>query len=681
MAGRDDSALRGKSYLFIMRYADIIVENKSKHTDSLFTYSLAQETAMVGDRVKIPFGVYNKEKAGYIYRFTEKPDCPEEKIKKIEDIDPALPLTEEIMTTVGWMKQRYGIKYSDCIRCFVPAGNPPREGKEKEPYKDITGTGQRPERLTEEQQAAVRQINGSIEAGRQDIYLIHGVTSSGKTEVYMAAIEACLARGKTAIMLVPEIALTRQMIERFAGRFGKEIIAVLHSKLTRRERYDEWQRIRRGKAKIVIGARMGVFAPLCDIGAIIMDEEHEATYKADMTPKYETVDVALKRLKYYNGVLILGSATPSVVSYQRCREGIYQLIELKQRYNQTPLPAVELVDMRKELKEGNTTIFSRLLYEKMEETLKRKQQIILFQNRRGYSSFISCRECGTVLKCPKCQISLTYHKNIDKAVCHYCGRKFPVPRVCPECGSRYIKYFGIGTEQVEEAAAAFFPEAAVERLDLDAVTNRKNMDGILERFACGKTDILIGTQLVAKGLDFQNVGLVGVIAADVTLNIPDYRSAERTFQLVTQVAGRAGRGAERGLVIVQTYEPENYALQAAKNHDYERFFMEEIQMRQFMEYPPFSDIIMVNFTAEEEKNCLATAERCRRYMENSRMQVLSPKIAVNFKGEDFRYYLLIKCPRGERNRCMYYLENFSQILIQEKISCNINIDVNPYSTV
>ena len=669
-----------------MRYADILVENKSKHTDNLFTYRIGDDSIGIGDRVLIPFGQYNKEKAGYVFRFVEQPDCPEEKVKEVIGRDDSLPLTEEIMTTVGWMKQRYGIKYFDCIHCFIPVGKPPREGKEKEPYKGLVSDYSRPASLTGEQEAAVSQISEAIEACRQDIFLIHGVTSSGKTEVYMEAIEKCLAMGKTAIMLVPEIALTRQIVERFAGRFGKETLAVMHSKLTVRERYDEWQRIRKGQARIVIGARMGVFAPLKNIGVIIMDEEHEATYKADMTPKYETVDVALKRLKYYDGVLILGSATPSVVSYQRCQEGIYRLIELKKRYNRTPLPKVEVVDMRRELKEGNMTIFSRALYGDMKDALKKGQQVILFQNRRGYSNFISCRECGTVMKCPKCGISLTYHKHSNSAVCHYCGRKFPVPKRCPECDSKYIKFFGIGTEQVEEAAASFFPEASVDRLDLDAMKTRKDMDRILERFSKGETDILIGTQLVAKGLDFQNVGLVGVIAADVTLNIPDYRSSERTFQLVTQVAGRAGRGEEQGTVIVQTYEPDNYALLAAKNHDYKAFFEQEVKLRQFMEYPPFSDLIMVNFTAEEEDVAMAAAERCRLYMENAAgpehaKQILSPRVAVNFKGEDYRYYILVKCPRGSRNQYMFYLDNFGDILIREKIPCNMNIDVNPYSTM
>ncbi|MBR4410519.1 MAG: primosomal protein N' [Firmicutes bacterium] len=670
-----------------MRYADIIVDNKSKHIDNLFTYRVVDESINVGDRVVLPFGQSDKEKHGYIYRFREAPeDYPEEKIKSVSQRDDSLPLTPEILTTAAWMKQRYGIKYYDCIQCFLPKGKAAKPGKEKEPYKGLEGEYSRPQALTAEQQAAVDRINDAIDAGTHEMFLIHGVTSSGKTEVYMEAIQRCLDLGKTAIMLVPEIGLTSQMVQRFTGRFGKQNIAVMHSKLTQRERYDEWQRIRRGEARIVIGARLGVFSPLENIGVIIMDEEHEATYKADMTPKYETVDVALKRLKYYNGVLLLGSATPSVVSYQRCREGIYQLIELKERYNKTPLPEVEIIDMREELKAGNMTMFSRKLYSKMQQVLKEGQQVILFQNRRGYSSFISCRECGTVMKCPKCGISLTYHKHSNAAVCHYCGRKFPVPKTCPECSSKYIKYFGVGTEQVEEVTAEFFPDAKVDRLDLDAVKTRKDLDRILDAFSKGETDILIGTQLVAKGLDFKNVGLVGVIAADVSLNIPDYRSTERTFQLVTQVAGRAGRGEEQGTVIVQTYEPDNYALKAAKNHDYHAFFGQEIRLREFMEYPPFTDLIMANFTSEDEETALAAAERCRVYMENAigpenSRQILAPRVAVNFKGEDARYYILIKCPRGNRNKYIYLLDNFNQILIKEKVNCNLNLDINPYSTL
>lgn len=674
-----------------MTYANIIVDNKSKHTDNLYTYrlpsALVDDGLRVGMHVRVPFGQYNKERDGYVFGFTEEaPDCPPEKIKEIAAIAENLHLTEEIMQTIGWMKQRYGIKYYDCLKCFIPGGKPPRSGKTKEPYANLTGQYAKPAQLTAEQQAAADAICSAVAGDSAARFLLHGVTASGKTEVYMTAIETCLASGKTAIMLVPEIALTRQIITRFAGRFGKEKIAVLHSKLTMRERYDEWQRIRSGAASIVIGARMGVFAPVERLGLLIMDEEHEATYKADMTPKYETVDIALKRLGTTGGVLVLGSATPSVVSYQRANEGIYTLLKLTARYNQTPLPRVELVDMRQELKAGNMTIFSRKLRKAMTDTLAAGKQIILFQNRRGYANFISCRACGTVMRCPECGISLTYHKGINSAVCHYCGRKYPVPTTCPECGSAYIRHFGIGTEQVEEAVGEVFPDRTIDRLDLDATKTRKAMDRILDQFSKGKTDILIGTQLVAKGLDFRHVGLVGVIAADVTLNIPDYRSSERTFQLITQVAGRAGRGDEQGKVIVQTYEPENYALLAAKEHDYEQFFQQEIRLRRFMAYPPFSDLLMVNFTDPDETQCLATAERCRAYMENAvgkekARLILSPHVALHFKGEDYRYYLLIKCLRGDRNRYMYYLDNFNQILVNENASCSVNIDVNPYSTI
>ena len=405
-----------------------------------------------------------------------------------------------------------------------------------------------------------------------------------------------------------------------------------------------------------------------------------------MTPKYETVDIALKRLLYYKGVLVMGSATPSVVSYQRAKDGIYRLVELKQRYNANPLPKVELIDMREELKAGNRTIFSDRLYHKMAETLEKGQQIILFLNRRGYSTFISCRECGEAMKCPECGISLVYHKSENAGVCHYCGKRFAVPQACPSCGSKYIKYFGAGTEKVEEFTKELFPERVVERLDLDTAKNNREITRIINGFSKGKTDILIGTQLVAKGLDFKNVGLVGVVAADVSLNVPDYRSTERTFQLVTQVAGRAGRGEEEGLVIVQSYTPDNFALTTAAEHDYEGFFETEIRVRAFMDYPPFTDLILVEFTSEKEDTAMATAEGCRSYLlkcpiENEENQIFAPKLSAHFKGKDsFRYYILIKCPKGLRNQYIHYIQCYGSELVKSKIDCNLTIDVNPYST-
>lgn len=668
-----------------MNYINVVIDGSSRHTDTLYTYR-SEESLPVGAVVRVPFNKGNTIKTAYVFETDVTPDCEASVIKSIDSVVEELSLNREIIETCVWMKRRYGIKYTDAVRCFVPSGKPARKGKEKEPYKDAEGEPQHIEKLTEEQQQALSVISEAVSAGRQENFLIHGVTGSGKTEVYMQAIAKVLRQGKTAIMLVPEIALTKQVTDRFIARFGKENIAVLHSKLTARERFDEWMRIRRGEASIVIGARLAVFAPLENIGMIIMDEEHEATYKSDMTPKYETVDIALKRLMHYDGVLVMGSATPSVVSYQRAKEGIYRLLELKNRYNSNPLPKVELVDMREELKAGNRTVFSDRLYRQMVETLAKKQQIILFLNRRGYSTFISCRECGEVLKCPECGISLTYHKKENAGICHYCGKRFPVPQSCPSCGSRYIRFFGSGTEKVEEFTKELFPEREIGRLDLDTAKNGREINSIISRFSKGKTDILIGTQLVAKGLDFKNVGLVGVIAADVSLNIPDYRAAERTFQLVTQVAGRAGRGEEEGLVIVQSYTPDSFALTAAADHDYRGFFDMEVKIREFMDYPPFSDLIQVEFTSQSEQEALECAENCKNYLIRCKIEeacnIFSPKLSFHFKGKDsFRYYILIKSPKGLRNKYIHCIGCFGDQLIKNRSRCSMIIDVNPYSTL
>ena len=673
-----------------MKYVNVVIDNKGRYTDQFFTYRCKDDLEMSvekGSIVKVPFGKTNKLKTAYVFEDSVTADCEPEIIKDIDSVDNCISLTPEIMETVRWMKARYGITYLSALKCFLPNGKPAKEGREKEPYKGEEGDKKTIDDLTEEQRYAVEKIQDAIASDRQENFLIHGVTSSGKTEVYMQAVSEALMFDKTAIMLVPEIALTEQTVERFIGRFGKEKIAVLHSKLTGRERFDEWMRIRSGEAKVVIGARLGVFAPLENIGVVILDEEHESTYKSDMTPRYETVDIALKRLMSYNGVLILGSATPSVVSYERAKEGIYTLLELKERYNKTPLPDVDIVDMREELKTGNTTVLSNELYGKMKETLEKGQQIILFLNRRGYSTFVSCRTCGTVMKCPECNISLTYHKRENAAVCHYCGKKFPVPSVCPECGSKYIKYFGAGTEKVEEFVKEQFPETEVARLDLDTATNRREINRIVKAFSKGKTGILIGTQLVAKGLDFQNVGLVGVISADVSLNIPDYRATERTFQLVTQVAGRAGRGKEKGTVVVQSYTPDNFALLAAKEHDYESFFNQEVRIRELMNYPPFSDLIVVDFTAKDNETAILAADHFMSYIKKCSIEgdgsnILTPKQSYYFKGKDsVRYYIMIKCPKGYRNKYVHYIQGFAENMFMSKIECNVGIDINPYGTL
>ena len=667
-----------------MYYVNLIVDHKSRHTDELYTYASEQPLA-IGTVVIVTFGRGKAEKRGFVFETGVRTELSPGRIKKILRVDPAYSLTEENIRTIRWMRQRYGISYIDGIRCFLPVGKPPRPGKEKEPYRNVRPEEQDIRMLTEEQETVLDRLKQAADAGEYRAFLLHGVTGSGKTEVYMQAIAHVLESGRQAVILVPEIALTKQIIERFAGRFGKKELAVLHSRLTMRERHDEWMRISRGEARIVIGARIGVFAPLKNIGILIMDEEHEATYKSDQTPKYETVDIAAKRMMDMGGILLLGSATPSVVSYQRAKDGIYELLTMRNRYNAVPLPKVELVDMREELRRGNRSVFSDHLYREIRRTLAEGKQAILFLNRRGYSTVLSCRECGNSLKCPECGISLVYHKAENAAVCHYCGKHFPVPDRCPECGSMEIRRFGAGTEKVEELTRELFPDAEAERFDLDTAKSAAEINRILSSFSKGKTDILIGTQLVAKGLDFRNVGLVGVVSADVSLNIPDYRSTERTFQLVTQVAGRAGRGDLQGHVIVQTSTPENFALTTAAKHDYEAFFAQESMLRQFMKYPPFTDIIIADFTAEDEQTAREQAENCRAYLMRAGLpeseHIFEPQVTFGFKGLDSsRVHIMMKCPKGERNRYVYYLRYYGDQMSAKNIPCSLTIDVNPYST-
>ena len=684
-----------------MKLLNVVIDNNTRYTDILYTYGCPkdlEDKVAVGSRVTVPFNRGNSEKTGYVFSIPESIDFDESKLKNIIGVDEVVSLTEEMVSTCLWMKIRYGIKYIDAVRCFVPPGKPAKEGKEKRPLKEEEADVQIIEELTPEQEKAKAEIVSAIKKEKQKNFLIHGVTGSGKTEIYMQAIGETIAMGKTAIMLVPEIALTNQILERFIGRFGRENLAILHSKLTQRERFDEWARIRRGEAKIVVGARMAVFAPLENIGLVVMDEEHEQTYKSDKNPKYETVDIALKRVMHYKGILILGSATPSIVSYERAQQGIYHLLELKERYNGVQLPEISLADMREELRQGNKYMFSSSLATEMEETLNRGEQVILFLNRRGYSNFVSCRECGESVRCKECGISMTYHKGRNALVCHYCGRTLPVPKTCPECGSTKIKYFGVGTEQVEEFTRTHFPNYTVERLDLDTAKNRREINSIINSFKKGKTNILIGTQLVAKGLDFKNVGLVGVILADMSLNIPDYRSGERTFQLITQVAGRAGRGDRKGKVIVQTYSPDSIAIKAAAQYDYKGYFHSESEFRRIMGYPPYSDLILVEFTHKNENKAQETADDFYSFITQEKVvdsgdDIFSPRIVRHFKGsggEVSRFYVLIKCRREDnqtkrkltkRNAYLGAITLFIERYIKNKGEASIQVDVNPYSTI
>lgn len=453
--------------------------------------------------------------------------------------------------------------------------------------------------LTDEQSHALTRIKYGFEQGR-GTYLIHGVTGSGKTEVYMQAISYALTKKRTAIVLVPEISLTPQTVERFTSRFG-ERVAVLHSRLSAGERFDEWRRIRLGMVDVVVGARSAVFAPLKDIGIIIIDEEHENTYSSEITPRYNALDAAQKRCAQQGGIVVLGSATPSVTTYFRAKTGKIELITMKKRVNRQPLPEIEVVDMRSEFMSGNSGIFSERLRDKLKVCIESGEQAILFLNRRGYSNFVTCRACGYIWKCDDCDVSLTYHKASGTMKCHYCGIERSIPKACPHCGKSYIKFNGYGTEHIEEELKKLFPEVSCIRMDADTTRGKDAHMKLLSSFASGSAQVLIGTQMIAKGLDFPNVTLVGIVSVDAMLSMPDFRNTERTFQLLTQVAGRAGRAERRGTVVLQTNNPEHPVIEFACEHDYEGFYAYAIQNRQMNLYPPFSVFVRVLFTSDDEK--------------------------------------------------------------------------------
>lgn len=531
-----------------------------------------------------------------IEQFPAKAKRQQEVLTYIADTGGDVPL-KEIMTVLGVT--------ASTVKALADKGYIAMLDTEvyRDPYQDRNFTPSNPFTLTDEQQEVYNAIVSRINMREKGEYLIHGITGSGKTEVYLQCIQRVIEQERQAIMLVPEIALTPQMVERFKGRFGDRV-AVMHSRLSSGERYDEWRKIREGKSQVAIGARSAIFAPFSNLGLIIMDEEHETSYKQEESPKYHARDVAIHRAHQHGAVVILGSATPSLESYHAARsqandEFMPTLLEIHGRALGSELPAVEIIDMREELKEGNRSMFSRPLHQAIEDRLEKKQQIVLLLNRRGHSTFVMCRTCGYVAECPNCDISLTYHQRSNSLRCHYCGHAEPAPQICPECGSEHIRYFGTGTQRVEEELAKLFPGIRVVRMDVDTTTQKGSHEKLLNQFRDKKADLLLGTQMVAKGLDFPDVTLVGVIAADSALHLPDFRAAEKTFQLLTQVAGRAGRHHLPGEVIVQTYNPEHYSVIHASRHDYGSFVREELKHRQTLGYPPYCRLALITFSHEK----------------------------------------------------------------------------------
>lgn len=502
-----------------------------------------------------------------------------------------------------------------------------------------------PVELTEEQRIALEAVKQSANQQKSETFLLHGITGSGKTEVYLRAIKHVLDKGQEAIVLVPEISLTPQMTSRFKERFGP-LVAVMHSGLSAGEKYDEWRKIQRGEVKVVVGARSAIFAPFENIGIIILDEEHESTYKQEDTPRYHARDVAIKRAEYYGCPVILGSATPSLESYARASKGVYTLLTLTRRAKDQELPTVTVVDMRDELKNGNRSMFSLPLAEAVRIRLAKGEQTVLFLNKRGFSSFVLCRDCGTVVECPNCDISLTYHRANERLKCHYCGHEERVPLECPQCKSDYIRFFGTGTQKAQEEIAKLFPEARVIRMDVDTTRQKGAHERLLRQFSEGKADILLGTQMIAKGLDFPNITLVGVLAADTTLHLADFRAAEKTFQLMTQVSGRAGRHELPGEVFIQTYSPEHYAIELAKAQHYEPFYHLEMAARRQYGYPPFYFVTLVQFTHEDLLKVADFADKGARFLKGNLSPdtvIIGPTAAaISRVNNRYRYQCLIK---------------------------------------
>ena len=649
--------------------ASVIVDISTSEIDRIFEYLVPSGMQVrKGDRVLVPFG--NKTIEGFCIDLKDSPDTSRE-LKEIKDrLDPYSAITEEQLELAKFMRARYYIRHVDCLRLFIPSklrGGRVRELKRQyvclaqdRPYEQLLEEAATParravverlkeggeflSRLTSEvsascvntlikhgiliktdreimrsplgyepQKSALPSLRPAQQAALETILsmqrrvaLLYGVTGSGKTEVYMRCIAQALQEGKTAIMLVPEISLTPQTLKIFRSRFG-DIVAMLHSGLSDGERFDEWRRIITGDAKVVVGARSAIFAPLKNVGVIIIDEEHDSSYVSESNPRYITADIAKWRAEYNGGKVILGSATPSIESFLLAKRGQYELVRMDERISGN-MPDMHIVDMKQEIISGNNGIFSAELTASLKDTVARGEQAMIFLNRRGHSSFVMCKKCGYTAKCTDCDITLTYHSADNKLKCHYCGKRYKMLDCCPECGSREIRYGKIGTQRVVEELKKIFPDINILRMDNETTATKTAYLDILGAFASGEAQILVGTQMIAKGHDFPNVTLVGILDADMSLYFSDYRSAERTFQLVTQVAGRAGRAAKLGKVILQTYSPNHYVFRFAARYDYDGFFDKENNTRLVSDFPPYTTIMRIMMSGADEDKVIECAK-------------------------------------------------------------------------
>ena len=635
-----------------------------QNVDMAFHYRVPAGILLeVGRKVIVPFGRGNKKVDGYVVGFAERADIPDAKIKDIIFADDDLPFfNEELLKLAYWMNEKYFCGFLTCLKCIIPTKVKLRA--KAKPQKD--SDPQQAPVLTKEQQKALLKIR----KGGKKPFLLHGVTGSGKTEVYLKLIEDTISSGKEAILLVPEISLTPQNVNIFISRFGRQVL-VTHSRLSQGERYEVWKRAWLGDASIMIGPRSAVFTPFRNLGAIIIDEEHEKSYHSDYSPKYSTKDVAIFRAELTGATIVLGSATPSLESYYAAGNNALNLITLTERVNKK-LPEVYVEDMRTELACGNTSVFSRALHNSIAENLHKGEQTILFLNRRGFSTFVSCRGCGYVMSCEDCNVNFTYHLHRERLICHYCGKDIENPANCPQCGSKYIRHFGLGTQRLEEEVKKIFPTARTLRMDLDTTTGKHRHETILSQFRKGEADILIGTQMIAKGLHFPKVSLVGIVAADISLNNGDFRSGENTFQLLTQVSGRAGRAELPGKVYIQTYNPKHYSIIYAKENDYLQFYHHEMTLRRQLNYPPYTHIFSILFIGESEKNVITLLHRLLEimnfYNRKGNFEMLGPAPAVISKiKKKYRWRLIVKAEDDQK------LKNFV-LYCMDKLTAQENMD-------
>ena len=719
-------------------FAEVIIDQEAKATDRVFEYSIPTGlNVQEGMRVRLPFG--KRIVQGFIIKLKEDANFEKDKIKPIiATIDDFPCIKKEMLELMQFMAKKNHLTLASILRLFITSEM--REGKVKPLYKSyyslaenkeyvLTKTARKQQEIINylknrnelvsadelvnfgysslkslldkgiiikenikkyrqpftisaeskkivlnfDQKNALKEINGD------ETYLLHGVTGSGKTEVYMHLIERVLLENKNAIMLVPEISLTPQIMSNFKSRFGN-LVALLHSGLSAGERYDEWNRLFDGEARIAIGARSAIFAPLEDLGIIIIDEEHEASYTSESNPRYNTHDIALFRARYNKCPLVLGSATPSIESYEKAKNGEYKLIELPVRVNGKEMPKIQIVDMMNEIRMGNSGIFSSQLLADLTSVINNKKQAMIFLNRRGYSSFMRCRDCGYIAKCEDCDVSLVYHKEDQRLKCHYCGKQFKVLTRCPKCGSESIKQGAVGTQQVVEKLKEYFPNVKILRMDNDTTTIKHGHLKILKQFQEQDYNVLLGTQMVAKGLDFPDVTLVGVIDSDITLAVADFRSNEFTFELLSQVAGRAGRGQKEGKVIIQTYNPDHYAIQFAAKHDYQNFFKHDMAFRHRRNYPPFSYLNALTLLCEKPENALLIADQIADYLKtNTDFELLGPSFPYIYK-ENLKYKVRILMKSKNQELMIQVLhqivEQFKKELTSKK--CSLLIDINTY---